>query len=149
MVRIPKMLAGLLLSSELLVVLAVGFTVHTEARIRATVAAGETIASAINSYIREQGEAPARLEALVPHYLRSIPQPVYGATQWEYSRASSSSQRSDERLSIDIAFASHPAKDLAATAFTLAVRVDPAPFESRFRRRVDGCWQLPEMPQCW
>ena len=148
MIRVPKLLASLLLSSELLFVLAVGCAVDTEARIRATVAAGETVVAAIASYTREHGRAPARLDILVPRYLRSIPQPVYGLRSWEYS-AHNFQQTSDDRMRVELALPSAPTDPQAKSAYALAVLVDPAHPEWRFRRRNDGCWQLPETLRCW
>jgi hypothetical protein len=148
MIRVPRLLASLLISSELLFVLGVGFTVDTEARIRATVAAGETNVAAITSYTRHHGQAPERLEALVPRYLRAIPAPVYGLRSWEYA-ARSAQTTSDDRLPVELALPSLATSARPKPTFALAVLVHPDHPEWRFRRRDDGCWRLPETPQCW
>ena len=57
----------------------------TNAAIAASIATGNQIITAIESYRSETGQFPDLLDSLVPDYLNQIPAPQVGAT-WRYYR---------------------------------------------------------------
>jgi hypothetical protein len=141
-------LAWLIVAGELLFVTAVAFSVDTEARIRATVAAGETLVAALDAYARQTGTLPASLDLLVPGYLSSVPLPRYGIRSWEYAPASMTAERADERRRIEWTLRDSKSTQVDMK-YSLSVRLDPDNPTTRFYRTSEGCWRLPELPKCW
>jgi hypothetical protein len=146
--RVSTFLGALLLVSQALALTGAGLAVDTEARLRATAAAGESIVSALTAYRREHGEFPSHLDRLVPRYFSALPVPEYGAHEWEY-RLGRDRLVNDERLPVT------PDRGMSGSSgpppqqeFAISVRLDPANPETRFRR-LNGCWRLPELPKCW
>jgi hypothetical protein len=125
-------LAALLVTAECLCFLGAGFTVDTDARIRATVAAGETVVAALQAYRQEHAGLPARIEDLVPRYLQFIPQPVYGAKTWDFTSAVDSTT-ADQPLGIELPMVSQPA-GVPRRSYSLSVRVGGVGNSAAFRR---------------
>jgi hypothetical protein len=144
---VPLSLAALLVSAECLCVLGAGFTVDTDARIRATVAAGETVVAALEAYRQEHGRLPHHIEQLVPRYLQFIPQPVYGAASWDFA-AVPDSIPGDGPMAIEVPVIAQPA-GVPRPSYSLSVHLDGAGSRAALRRSPDGCWRLPEVPTCW
>lgn len=147
--RVSTFLASLIVSAQVLLVLGIALSVDTEARIRATVAAGETLVAAIEGYRRERGRLPADLELLVPKYLVALPTPKYGAPGWHYQVGSPDGGEDDVPLGMTLDRATGGIQARERQVFLLSVRLDPAQPATRFRRTASGCWRLPESPKCW
>jgi len=45
----------------------------------------EPIVTALEAYLANHGAFPERLDALVPRYMQSIPDPTAGSRKWHYS----------------------------------------------------------------
>jgi hypothetical protein len=150
--RVGAFLGALLICSQTLLVTGIAFAVDTEARIRATVAAGETVVSALRSYRREHGVFPSTLDRLIPRYLAHLPAPAYGSSEWEYETDLLDQPATDERLAIRLDGLTDPATatdSVGTRQVALSVRLDRRDPATRFRRHSDGCWRLPEFPKCW
>jgi hypothetical protein len=150
-VHVRVRLVGIIVAAEVLTVVAIAATVRQDARIRATIAYGEIVVTAIQSYSVDRGTAPVSLAELVPRYLSSVPQPLYGTDQWSYSRGRAGDSFSgDDRRSVELRAAPIAAfSSRAARSFTFAVATGLSEKFGRVERRSDGCWQLPEFPACW
>ena len=148
--RVSGFLASLIVSAEALLVCGIALSVDTDARIHATIAAGETIVAAVEGYRRERGNLPPTLDHLVPRYLVALPTPEYGAREWQFDIVPADQAIGDtpQRMALDAGAAGDGRLD-ARPAFVLSVQLDPNNPATRFRRTPGGCWQLPEFPKCW
>ena len=118
---------------------------RAERDVRATIARGDHIRMAVAQYVRDGGEPPRSLHALVPRYLRSIPEPAYGSGQWRYSPASSVMAADDGGIALRLPGVARE----GAAAFSLVVPMHSGYVEGLTFDERAQCWHLPRQTRCW
>ena len=148
--RISATLASLIVTAEVLLLSGVALAVDTDARIRATISAGEVIVGALEHYRRDHGQLPETLDRLVPRYVKTLPAPEYGAREWQFERIAAERPAADAPLSLD--FDAGKAGDGSANGRqipSLAVRLNERDSGAFLRRSPNGCWHFTGLTKCW